>query len=387
MVRDEMSFFVKRHELADGSSYVGGYERGKANGQGRRTWPNGDIYEGNFKDGVMEGYGVLTWHDGSRYEGDWANGKRQGRGDYKTPEGDHYNGIWQDDKRHGKGKQIEVRQRLLSLPVVALIQSLPADEGSGAAQSGGDLYSGEWVDDLREGKGTYKSADGDSYNGLWRADKMNGHGTYTWADGGQYTGQWVNDGREGLGVYRSSPSDLTGPYEEKYDGWWKADKMHGQGARRLPLSRSLFAPVPLTINIVLPAGKYYWSNGDVYDGMWREDKRHGGATLHSVECSSSVRICSRGLTHSVRQAACWCARRATGTRAAGSTMPATGAARSCAPTAGSLSGGGGTPSLSEMVMAAEWPSPLSVTLSWGGQYSTACGPRPCCPRPHPVPAP
>ena len=135
------------------------------------------------------------------------------------------------------------------------------------------------MDDLREGKGTYKSADGDSYNGLWRADKMNGHGTYTWADGGQYTGQWVNDGREGLGVYRSSPSDLTGPYEEKYDGWWKADKMHGQGARRLPLSRSLFAPVPLAINIVLPAGKYYWSNGDVYDGMWREDKRHGGATL------------------------------------------------------------------------------------------------------------
>ena len=108
------------------------------------------------------------------------------------------------------------------------------------------------MDDLREGKGTYKSADGDSYNGLWRADKMNGHGTYTWADGGQYTGQWVNDGREGLGVYRSSPSDLTGPYEEKYDGWWKADKMHGQGARRLPLSRSLFAPVPLTINSSCP---------------------------------------------------------------------------------------------------------------------------------------
>jgi len=126
MVRDEMSFFVKRHELADGSSYVGGYERGKANGQGRRTWPNGDIYEGNFKDGVMEGYGVLTWHDGSRYEGDWANGKRQGRGDYKTPEGDHYNGIWQDDKRHGKGKQIEVR-RISSHRRTH--SSLPADDG------------------------------------------------------------------------------------------------------------------------------------------------------------------------------------------------------------------------------------------------------------------
>eukprot|EP01047_Picozoa_sp_COSAG01_P099639 COSAG01_NODE_29620_length_633_cov_1.672285_1_plen_114_part_01 len=83
-VREEMSFFVKRHELADGSSYVGGYDRGKANGQGRRTWPNGDVYEGNFKDGSMEGYGVLTWHDGSQYEGDWVNGKRQGKGDYKT---------------------------------------------------------------------------------------------------------------------------------------------------------------------------------------------------------------------------------------------------------------------------------------------------------------
>ena len=30
--------------------------------------------------------------------------------------------------------------------------------------------------------------------------------------------------------------------------------------------------------------------------MWREDKRHGGPTL---PYSSSVRICSRGLTHSV----------------------------------------------------------------------------------------
>ena len=70
----------------------------------------------------------------------------------------------------------------------------------------------------------------------------------------QYTGQWTNDGREGLGVYRSSPAELTGPYEEKYDGWWRSDKMHGQG-------------------------KYYWSNGDVYDGMWKEDKRHGQGVL------------------------------------------------------------------------------------------------------------
>jgi hypothetical protein len=75
-----------------------------------------------------------------------------------------------------------------------------------------------------------------------------------WPSSAQYTGQWVNDGREGLGVYRAGAADLTGPYEEKYDGWWRADKMHGQG-------------------------KYYWSNGDVYDGMWKEDKRHGGGVL------------------------------------------------------------------------------------------------------------
>ena len=92
---------------------------------------------------------------------------------------------------------------------------------------------------------------------------MHGHGTYTWADGGTYTGQWANDGREGLGVYKPSPADLTGPYEEKYDGWWRADKMHGQG-------------------------KYYWSNGDVYDGMWKEDKRHGQGVL---ACATGVRHC------------------------------------------------------------------------------------------------
>ena len=114
--------------------------------------------------------------------------------------------------------------------------------------------------------------------------------------------------------------------------------------------------------------------------MWREDKRHGGATLpySSSALGPHLFVVS---APSVRQAACWCARRATGTRAAGSTMRATGAARSCAPTAGSLSGGGGTPSSWEMVMAADSVqrreagcldtlSPRSVTLLAGGQYST-----------------
>ena len=78
-VKDEMSFFVKRHELPDGSYYVGGFERGRANGQGRRTWANGDVYEGNFIDDVMQGHGVLTWHDGSHYDGEWVNGKRHGQ--------------------------------------------------------------------------------------------------------------------------------------------------------------------------------------------------------------------------------------------------------------------------------------------------------------------
>lgn len=127
----------------------------------------------------------------------------------------------------------------------------------------------------------------------------------------------------------------------------------------------------------------------------RRVRRHVARGQAPRRCDSPLLILGLGphllvvSAPSVRQAACWCARRATGTRAAGSTMPATGAARLCAPTAGNLSGGGGTPSSWEMVMAADGNG-RSVTLLAGGQYSAlpadpalaAPGRIPCRPHKH-----
>ena len=81
--------------------YIGTWENGLRNGQGKYTWKNGDIYEGTWKNDIRHGYGVYVWHDGSKYTGNYSVGIRSGYGIYYYANGNIYEGTWQNNLKHG----------------------------------------------------------------------------------------------------------------------------------------------------------------------------------------------------------------------------------------------------------------------------------------------
>lgn len=42
------------------------------------TWPNGNVYIGNWNKGKIEGQGKMTWAKGLIYEGNWKDNIPEG---------------------------------------------------------------------------------------------------------------------------------------------------------------------------------------------------------------------------------------------------------------------------------------------------------------------
>ena len=49
--------------------------------------------------------------------------------------------------------------------------------------------------------GTYVWNDGRKYEGEWKANKMHGQGTFTWQDGRCYQGGYIDDKKQGYGEF------------------------------------------------------------------------------------------------------------------------------------------------------------------------------------------
>ena len=87
--------------------YVGEFHEGRKHGRGVKTWPWGDRYEGGFADDAKHGSGLYTWGErsafaGDRYEGGFEKDKRNGYGLYVWASGDSYAGPWKDDAVAGR---------------------------------------------------------------------------------------------------------------------------------------------------------------------------------------------------------------------------------------------------------------------------------------------
>ena len=91
------------HTYANGSQYIGGWEDGKAQGQGTLTYPNGDQYIGEFKRGKRHGQGIHAWAVGGKYVGDWKDDRKNGQGTYTSKDGSWYVGEWRNDLPNGQG--------------------------------------------------------------------------------------------------------------------------------------------------------------------------------------------------------------------------------------------------------------------------------------------
>ncbi|XP_019739303.1 junctophilin-1-like [Hippocampus comes] len=144
-----------RFDFDDGGTYCGGWEDGKAHGQGVCTGSEGrGEYSGSWSGG-FEAVGVYTWPSGNVYRGDWAQGKRH---------------------------------------------------GLGAETKGKWLYRGEWTRGLKGRYGVRQSLSTPArYEGTWSNGLQDGYGVETYSDGGTYQGQWSGGMRHGYGVRQSVP--------------------------------------------------------------------------------------------------------------------------------------------------------------------------------------
>lgn len=131
--------------------YEGEWNKGKASGKGKFSWPSGATYEGQFKSGRMEGFGSYIGVDGGMYRGNWLADRKNGFG----------------EKRYGNG----------------------------------DVYEGWWRSNLQDGEGRYVWKNGNEYVGEWKNGAIWGKGILVWENGNRYEGYWENGIPKGNGVF------------------------------------------------------------------------------------------------------------------------------------------------------------------------------------------
>ena len=95
-------------KYSNGDTYVGEFNYGKPNGNGKMTYFNGDLYIGSFLDGQKHGSGDYTWADGNKYIGSFFQGALDGRGAYyfyanKKVNPDKYIGEFRSNSFNGDG--------------------------------------------------------------------------------------------------------------------------------------------------------------------------------------------------------------------------------------------------------------------------------------------
>ncbi|XP_035827470.1 junctophilin-1 isoform X2 [Aplysia californica] len=154
-----------RFDFDDGGTYCGGWEDGKAHGNGVCTGPKGQgEYAGAWQYG-FEVSGVYTWPSGNAYKGQWFQGKRH---------------------------------------------------GLGVENKGRWMYRGEWTQGFKGRYGVRQSTtSGARYEGTWTTGLQDGYGCESYADGGTYQGQWYRGTRHGYGVRQSVPYGLASHYRPK----------------------------------------------------------------------------------------------------------------------------------------------------------------------------
>lgn len=184
----------ERH-CADGDVEKGHFVDGALK-EGTRSRANGDVEKGTFCDGLLHGKGSCTYgDDGSTYVGGFKRGKKHGNGTMAYAEGDTYNGGFVDDRQNGEGRLQQsngdwyegtFKDHLMNGPGEAYLQN--------------QRYVGEFKHHKFNGKGTLEDSLG-TYEGEMRNDLRHGEGTQVDPDGGIQTGTWVHGRLHGEVLY------------------------------------------------------------------------------------------------------------------------------------------------------------------------------------------
>ncbi|CAM9549665.1 unnamed protein product [Chrysoparadoxa australica] len=201
------------YHWADGSTYVGGVQRGLRHGHGTFVDAQGRRYEGSWSFGARSGHGeqkFLAEPGGpeSYYCGEWKHDCRHGEGTMHYTSGNIYTGSWRDDKKCGKGTMEWVvrRERYTGGWLDDMQHGYgehiwkgkeEAENADKTQKQMCNIYRGDWRQSLRWGQGEFLYADGSRYSGGWLANKKHGHAIFISASGQVFESEFKNDRRTG----------------------------------------------------------------------------------------------------------------------------------------------------------------------------------------------
>ena len=87
-----------------GDEYVGVYENGQFNGEGKLTMKDGTIYSGLFANGELNGNGYLLTSSGDLYKGKFLHNKLEGQAEVMFKNGNKFSGNTSGGKLEGEGQ-------------------------------------------------------------------------------------------------------------------------------------------------------------------------------------------------------------------------------------------------------------------------------------------
>ncbi|RWW64505.1 hypothetical protein BHE74_00028247 [Ensete ventricosum] len=148
---------------ADWCMHEGEWQRVKASGKGKFSWPSAVTFRGEFRSGRMDGSGAFTESEGNAFPGSCVADREHGYGCKWYSNGDYYEGGWWRNQQEGRGRYV---------------------------WRSGNQYVGEWRNGVISGHGALIWANGNRYDGHWENGVPKGSGVFTWPDGSCYVGSW-----------------------------------------------------------------------------------------------------------------------------------------------------------------------------------------------------
>jgi len=282
----------------DSITYVGFFDRGKFNGQGKIDYITREKSNENV---TLESI-ILT------YEGSWFDNKKNGYGTLRNLDNEIYEGNFSDDKFNGAGKYFFLKNLELFQKNTNTENRFNTYEGNflngafdnegkitfkdGFVMSGlwkNEVFTGkgrmflsngsEWLGEINEnqilGEGVLRYLDGNIFEGNIKDGKKNGFGTFKYTDGSVYKGEWSNNDINGQGIFIFKNGTI-------WNGTWKDGLPFDKGQVDFPgfgkyqgeWSGEITKDDYLSF-FINGFGIMKYSNGSVYEGYWKRNLRHG----------------------------------------------------------------------------------------------------------------